>query len=80
MANKVSFIRENTHSCNWKYVPSDQNPPDIATRGKPLIMCKLRNVQKIVQNAEWAGNMCKLWPHGPNCISKLENKWPLQKN
>ena len=32
-ANRVQFIRENTHTDQWHYVPTKDNPADHASRG-----------------------------------------------
>ncbi|XP_046551203.1 uncharacterized protein LOC124260924 [Haliotis rubra] len=33
VANRVSEVQELTNPCQWRYVPTDQNPADMLTRG-----------------------------------------------
>lgn len=46
-----------------RYVPSNLNPADIATRGSTALV--LRN--------------CNLWWHGPEFLAKPETEWPKHK-
>ena len=45
-ANKVSKIHDATLKKNWRWTPTDQNPPDLATRGM--------NAKDLVDNQFWS--------------------------
>ena len=60
VANRISFIRENSKVENWCYVPSNQNPADIATR--PV------NVNKFLDS--------RIWKEGPEFLVKSKSSWP----
>ena len=60
--NRVSEIQK--HKYYFRYVPSESNPADIATRG--LTPAALTQSQ--------------LWWHGPNWIGKNESQWPLHSD
>lgn len=56
VANKVFTIRDLTHSSQWKYVNTSENPADCAPRG--LTAVKLMNHQS--------------WIHGPSFLQEPE--------
>ena len=62
VANRVATIRETTESTQWRYVPSDQNPADDASRG--LSADALLN--------------CKRWVNGPQFLWGPDDCWPTQ--
>ena len=62
VANRVATIRETTESTQWRYVPSDQNPAEDASRG--LSADALLN--------------CRRWVNGPQFLWGLDNCWPTQ--
>ena len=57
VANKVSFIRNFTAKTQWFYVPSQQNPADIITRGTTV--SKLKS--------------SRLWNEGPQFLKTSDN-------
>ena len=58
--NKLSKIRQSTCPDEWKWVPSEQNPADWATRGK----------------APTALALPSLWLSGPAFLKEDEKNWP----
>jgi hypothetical protein len=60
VANRISQIRAVTEVDQWRHVPTNQNPADIASRG-----CL---VAELVDN--------KLWKQGPNFLREDEDMWP----
>ena len=62
VANRVSFIQERSDISNWKWVSTNHNPADLASRG--------------VFIADLAKNT--LWWNGPEFLLKKEQDWPAQ--
>ncbi|XP_066585407.1 uncharacterized protein [Prorops nasuta] len=62
VANRVSYIQTELPSATWKYVPTNDNPADLATRS--LDSGKLKD--------------SKLWWYGPQWLLHSEEYWPLQ--
>ncbi|XP_066599999.1 uncharacterized protein [Prorops nasuta] len=62
VANRVSYIQTELPLAVWKYVPSRENPADLATRGIEVGM--LTN--------------SKLWWAGPTWLGASEEHWPVQ--
>ena len=62
VANRVSFIRSNSSTIQWMYVPSSQNPADCLSRGTSIRkLCTLN-----------------LWKNGPSFLRSAETEWPQQ--
>lgn len=61
VANRVSFIQENSSLSQWRFVGTKSNPADDASRGL--------TVNKFVQ--------CRRWVEGPTFLSKPEDEWPV---
>lgn len=71
VANRVQQIRDGTLSSQWKYVESEMNPADDASRGQ--------NAQDLIENSRWWNGPEFLWNPledqgllddvGPTCIS-----------
>ena len=62
VANRVQQIRDHTSPSQWKYVETDLNPADDASRGQ--------NAQGLIENSRW-------WT-GPDFLWKpLEDQQPL---
>ncbi|XP_075162921.1 uncharacterized protein LOC142235555 [Haematobia irritans] len=60
VSNRVSRIQTLTSSMTWNYVPTDQNPADILSRGSyPLEISK-----------------STLWLFGPNFLRQNKSMWP----
>ncbi|XP_070529940.1 uncharacterized protein [Cardiocondyla obscurior] len=57
IANRVSFIQTQLPEASWKYIPTKQNPADMASRG--LSSSELRD--------------SSLWWHGPLCLSQFQD-------
>lgn len=64
IANRVSRIIEIIPPHQWKYVPSSENPADLASRGTTISI--LRNSQ--------------LWWRGPPWLTKPSEFWPTQES
>ncbi|XP_043466289.1 uncharacterized protein LOC122501089 [Leptopilina heterotoma] len=61
IANRVSKIQRSLPSVLWHYIPTKENPADIATRGTdPGTLSAMR-----------------LWWHGPSCLEQEDSGWPL---
>ncbi|XP_060799417.1 uncharacterized protein LOC132901020 [Neoarius graeffei] len=61
VANRVSFIRDNTELSQWRYVGSKDNPADDASRGL--------NARKFMEQ--------KRWMHAPDFLWKTQECWPV---
>lgn len=62
VAHRVASIQEVCINCKWLYVPTSQNPADLASRG-----VNPNELQSLT-----------LWWQGPTFIQKGEEHWPLQ--
>ncbi|XP_066589335.1 uncharacterized protein [Prorops nasuta] len=62
VANRVSFIQTELPSAIWHYVPTQDNPADMATRG--VDATKLKE--------------SKIWWQGPLWLCKSKQYWPQQ--
>lgn len=60
VANRVAEINELTNSSSWHYVPTDQNPADLVSRGV--------NPDQIINH--------DLWWSGPSFLKQPESDWP----
>ena len=60
IANRVQLILDHSIPSQWRYVPSQQNPADFASRGFTAF-----NQDSI-----------DLWLHGPNFLRGDESEWP----
>lgn len=60
VANRVGAILELTKQSQWRHVPTDLNPADLATRGV--------DGNKIKK--------CDLWWNGPTFLLQPESSWP----
>lgn len=64
VSNRISRIQTLTSTMNWMYIPTEQNPADILSRGaSPLDICK-----------------SKLWLLGPNFLKQRKSLWPTLPN
>ncbi|KAI5727292.1 hypothetical protein M8J77_000310 [Diaphorina citri] len=61
VANRVATISETVSPSQWRYVPTDQNPADLASRG-------LTPAQVISQY--------DFWYHGPTFLQNDRSTWP----
>jgi hypothetical protein len=62
IANRVQFIHDHSHTSQWSYVNTKDNPADYASRGM--------NTTKIIDN--------KYWLQGPKFLWQAEESWPEQ--
>ncbi len=62
VANRVQLIRNYSEPNQWRYVETDDNPADDASRGT---------------SGEWLLQQ-RRWFEGPEFLWKLEQEWPLQ--
>ncbi|XP_030023064.2 uncharacterized protein LOC115442195 [Manduca sexta] len=60
VSNRVVEICEITNSTSWRYVPTDQNPADLISRGVDPDQISSKD----------------LWWSGPNFLIKAESDWP----
>ena len=60
VANRIGEIQLATEPSQWQYVPTDQNPADLCTRGGTP--------------EELAA--CPLWWNGPTWLMEEKSKWP----
>ena len=60
MANGLSTIHDASSPCQWRYVDTQFNPADYASRGLPII-----ETEKF-----------ESWLNGPAFLRKHEDKWP----
>ncbi|KAK3102963.1 hypothetical protein FSP39_015321 [Pinctada imbricata] len=63
VANRVSEIHDHSEPVQWRYVPTEENPADIASRGT--------TVEKLVEEIKW-------W-YGPSFLREPEQTWPKNK-
>ena len=64
VANRVHKINNLTKDCEWRYVPTDQNPADYISRGVDQL----------------TNSMQRLWWNGPQFLSLNESYWPKVDN
>ena len=62
VSNRIGQIQSHSDSKQWRHVPTDQNPADIATRDITM--------SEMVDS--------KLWWKGPDFLSKSEVDWPQE--
>jgi transposase InsO family protein len=62
VANRISEIQEATTSDQWRYVPSQENPADVVSRGL--------SANQLLKS--------KTWTRGPDFLWKEESEWPKQ--
>ncbi|XP_051168523.1 uncharacterized protein LOC127286209 [Leptopilina boulardi] len=60
VANRVGEILESTQSCEWRHVPTLDNPADLPSRGV---------MPKDFSNID-------IWRHGPQWLVQDEDTWP----
>jgi hypothetical protein len=60
VANRVAAIQQFARADQWRYVPTEMNPADAASRG-----CSARELPHE-----------PLWWHGPGFLAKAETEWP----
>jgi hypothetical protein len=60
VANRVTEIRESSQPNQWKYVPSEKNPADLASRGS--------SAECLIST--------DCWFHGPEFLWKNKADWP----
>ena len=60
VSNRISFIREHTNITSWRFVPSQENPADIASRGA--------TVNELLKS--------DIWVSGPEFLLESTDEWP----
>lgn len=60
VANRVSEIQQTIDTPHWKYIPTKQNPADIASRG-----CSIQELKNST-----------MWWHGPSFLTSSSEKTP----
>lgn len=64
VSNRIKVILKHTKAENWLYVPTKENPADIASRGVAP--------ENLIQN--------DMWWHGPSWVALNDKYWPEQSN
>lgn len=64
VANRVALIRDNSKPSQWRYVDSELNPADYASRAMKADMFM----------------KCQNWIGGPEFLSKDKTYWPVSPN
>ncbi|XP_057296286.1 uncharacterized protein LOC130625249 [Hydractinia symbiolongicarpus] len=64
VANRIEIIRSNSKIDDWNYVPSNENPADIASRGSDASKDK----------------QVKMWFRGPEFLWNDQSSWKLSKH
>ncbi|XP_033199971.2 uncharacterized protein LOC117162216 [Bombus vancouverensis nearcticus] len=61
VANRVAEIQTKTNITDWRYVPTDDNPADLISRGQTPkeFLCP------------------SIWKNGPSWLLQSENHWPI---
>ena len=76
-ANRLTKIEEHTAADQWRYVPSKENPADLATRRI--------DTESFVSNPYWLKwpefllDVTDLWPQPPCPLSQLPGKFSALK-
>jgi len=60
VANRIAVIRDGSSPAQWKYVPTEYNPADHASRGL--------SVSQLLEKPEWL--------KGPAFLAQPESEWP----
>lgn len=63
IGNRIGEIHQATNSCQWRKVPTSENPADFISRGL--------SVKDLAQSNTW-------W-NGPNFLHLMETEWPVLK-
>ena len=63
VGNRVAYIQENTEPHEWRWVPTDQNPADLVSRGA--------NLADLIDN--------DFWKKGPRFLYDDDAEWPEKK-
>ncbi|CAK9799185.1 hypothetical protein ANTPLA_LOCUS1922 [Anthophora plagiata] len=63
VANRISEIQNLSKSCEWRHVPTQDNPADLISRGQ--------TPQEFVDT--------RIWENGPHWLSNDEELWPQEK-
>ena len=63
VGNRVAFIQENSDPHEWRWVPTDQNPADLVSRGV--------NLPDLIDN--------DFWKKGPRFLYDDNEEWPEKK-
>ena len=62
IANKIGEIQNSTNPEQWRHVPGELNPADLATRGI--------KVSELAQS--------RVWKEGPQFVLENETSWPTR--
>lgn len=63
VANRVNKINDLTKNCEWRYVPTGDNPADLVSRG--------------IDSDD--SRFTSLWWGGPEFLTQDESKWPTKR-
>ncbi|XP_076549204.1 uncharacterized protein LOC143306713 [Osmia lignaria lignaria] len=63
VSNRIAEIQNLSESCEWRHVPTQDNPADLVSRGQMP--------QEFVDT--------RIWKNGPHWLSHEENFWPQKK-
>ncbi|XP_048270106.1 uncharacterized protein LOC125386964 [Bombus terrestris] len=60
VAKRVTEIQQKTHTSDWRYIPTTDNPADLISRGQ--------SPQDFLRST--------IWQHGPEWLQQPEKYWP----
>ncbi|XP_015437138.1 PREDICTED: uncharacterized protein LOC107192408, partial [Dufourea novaeangliae] len=63
VSNRIAEIQNLSESCEWRHVPTQDNPADLVSRGQMP--------QEFLDT--------RIWENGPHWLSHEENLWPQKK-
>lgn len=66
VANRLTVIHENTKSFQWKYVPSEQNPADVASRGTTA---RALSASQWLSGPQFLSEVMASWPAEPVALA-----------
>ena len=74
IANRIAQIQRDLPTATWRYVPSEDNPADLASRG--VGPDALREERKWWSGPDWLSRGAKHWPHTPQCFATVQQSQP----
>ena len=78
VANRLAKIDETSNPSQWRYVPSNLNPADDATRG--LDASKLINQSRWINGPDFLKFEDDLWPVAPCALPVIPEEFAVFKN
>ncbi|XP_030747905.1 uncharacterized protein LOC115876309 [Sitophilus oryzae] len=78
VSNRVAEIQALTEDCEWRYIPSTDNPADLVSRG--LLPSQMLTAIEWWQGPSWLAKESIYWPQNEQNIKllpELKSKYPL---